>query len=158
LREQLLLYRQRLLERFSSIKEELAQAVAGIDPEAWHVVGADGETPHRILAYLRAVESQKTSVRLRRILDEDEPFLPLFGDQQWMEDHYDPAEPPEAIVAEYRALRSKESGWLQDLSADEWNRSGRHPWWGKKSLQWWVEQSLHNTEGQLERLKAAGRK
>jgi hypothetical protein len=158
LREQLLLYRQRLLERFSAVKEELAQAVKRIDPEEWHEMGADGEIPHRILAYLRTVESQKTSVRLRRILDEEEPFLPLFGDKHWMEDHYDPDESPEDILAEYIALRSEESGWLQDLSAEEWNRSGRHPWWGKKSLQWCVEQSLHNTEGQLERLKAAGRK
>jgi hypothetical protein len=104
---------------------------------------------------LRAVEAQAFSIRLRRILDEEEPFLPLFNNRKWMEDHYNPGEPPERILAEFIALRSEELAWLKNVSSQDWNRTGRHPWWGLRALQWWVEQILRFSEEQLQRLHAA---
>jgi hypothetical protein len=155
MREQLLLYRQRLLERLSTVREELAQAAAQIPAERWHAAAADGETPHRILARLRADEARRFSVRLWRILDEDEPRLQLFDRKRWLEEHYDPGEPYEDILAEYIMLRGEELEWLKGIAPQDWNRAGRHPAWGKKTLQWWVEQCLRASEEQLQRLKAA---
>lgn len=155
LREQLLLYRQRMLERMNSVCDDIARTVASIPPERLYMVTADGESPHRILAFLRDVESRAFSIRMHRILEEEEPFLPLFDEKKWMEEHYDPVEPPENILAEYIAFRNNELAWLNNLSIEAWNRTGRHPWWGVRSLQWWVEQTLRFSEEQLTKLKTA---
>lgn len=155
MRDQLLLYRQRLLEHLHSVGEEIARTAANIAPERWHKVAVDGESPHRILANLRAVEAQAFSVRMRRILDEKEPFLALFDDKKWMEEHYHPGEPPESILAEYLALRREELAWLHNIPIEDWNRTGRHPWWGVRALQWWVEQTLRFSKEQLQRFRAA---
>jgi len=101
---------------------------------------------------MRLVEAQAFYIRLQRILDEVEPFLPLFDDKKWMEEHYDPGEPPEDILAQYIALRNEELAWLKNLSIQDWNRTGRHPWWGRRALQWWVEQVLRFSEEHLQRL------
>jgi hypothetical protein len=155
LREQLLLYRQRLLERLHLVGEDIVQAVAKFAPERWHSVAIGGESPHRILANLRVVEAQAFSVRLQRILDEEQPFLPLFDNKKWMDEHYDSSEPPENILEDYIVLRRKGLARLNRLSIQDWNRTGRHPWWGVRALQWWVEQTVRFSEEQLQRLRAA---
>jgi hypothetical protein len=157
LRDNLLLYRKRMLQRLKTVGDDLSQASADIPAEKWHTPAADGETPHLILARQRAVEAQVFSVRLRRILDEEVPNLPLFVEEAWMAEHYDPSEPPEEVLAEYNDLRSQELAWLKSASPQDWNRTGRHPWWGIRSLQWWVEQALRYSEEQLRRLQEGGR-
>ena len=141
--EELYAYRKNLLEKLGSVVAELQQAAAAIPPEAWHTPPAPGKpTPHYTLAHLRALESQAIAVRLRRTLDEAEPYLPLFDDEGWMALHYDPSELAPAILEDYARLRGEELSWLEGLPAEAWNRTARHPWWGVRALQWWVEQCL----------------
>lgn len=154
MKENLILYRKHLLERFVSVVNDLAQAAAAVPPERWHSPIPEGGTPHRVLAHLRAIEAQALSLRLQRILDEMEPYLPLFNDSQWMAAHYDPDEPPEEILAAYRGLRREEVQMVKDLPPQGWNRTSRHPWWGVKTLQWWVEQILHYSEQHLQQIRA----
>jgi len=99
------------------------------------------------------VEAQIIAVRIRRILDEEEPDLPLFDDEAWMADHYDPAEPVQAILEAYASLRQQELTWLRDFPSVAWNRTARHPWWGVRSLQWWVEQCLQTARQHLQELQ-----
>ena len=154
--EELLAYRQNLLTNLENIVSELHQAAAAIPATAWHASAAPGEfTPHQVLAHLRALESQAIVVRLRRILDECKPHLPLFDDDGWMTAHYDPAEPVQSILDDYTRLRQQELTWLENLSPASWNRTARHPWWGVRALQWWVEQSLLVARQHLEQLGRA---
>jgi hypothetical protein len=153
--EQLLNYRRSLLERLSTIVDDLTAAVVAVPEKSWHVpVEPDGNTPHQILAHLRDIEVHALSVRLRRIIETDEaPVLPLFDDEAWMRTYYDPGEPPHVILDEYARLRQEELSWLQDLPSYVWNRTARHPCSGVRSLQWWVEQCLICAEDHLRRLK-----
>ena len=153
--EELYAYRQHLLKRFETVVDDLRAAAAAIPAEAWHTpLDASGQTPHRLLAHLRDVEKGAWSVRIRRILDEEQPSLILFDDDGWMASHYDPDEPPQAILDDYARLRQQELGWLRDLPPAAWNRTGRHPWWGLRALQWWVEQTLVYANQRLARLAA----
>lgn len=152
--EELYAYRQRLLKRFAEIVDDFRTTMSAIPAGVWqnpHVSG--DESPHRVLAHLREVEAKAFHVRLRRILDEDEPFLPLFDDEHWMESSYRPDESPEAILNEYARLRQQELSWLENLPPQAWNRTARHPWWGIRALQWWVEQSLAYAEDHLRQMK-----
>jgi len=152
--DELLAYRQNLLANLKDIVSELCQTAATIPEAAWHTPPARGQsTPHQTLAHLRALESQAIAVRLRRILDESEPHLPLFDDDGWMAIHYDPNEPVQTILDEYASLRQQELSWLKDLPPQAWNRTARHPWWGVRALQWWVEQCLLVARQHLEQLQ-----
>ena len=141
--EELLVYRQNLLTSLDNVVTELHQAAEAIPAEAWHTPLAPGQlTPHQVLAHLCALEAYAIVVRLRRILDEQQPYLPLFDDDDWMGAHYDPSEPVPVILDDYARLRQQELSWLRDLPPAAWNRTARHPWWGVRALQWWVEQAL----------------
>ena len=154
--EQLIRYRQELLERLNSIASDISKAAAAIPPGRLHEPLESGDSPHRVLAHLRAIGSKALSIRLQRILDEEEPFLPIFYDDQWMDAHYDPHEPLEKIIADYSELRREQLEMIKDLPPHKWNRTARHPWWGVKTLQWWVEQILRYDEEHLQKLREAG--
>jgi len=152
--EELLAYRQNLLANLAGIVSELRQAAVDMPDAGWHTPAAPGQaTPHQVLAHLRALESQAIMVRLRRVLDEDEPHLPLFDDDEWMAAHYDPAEPVQSILDDYGDLRQQELSWLNNLPSAAWNRTARHPWWGVRTLQWWVEQGQLTARQHLEQLQ-----
>jgi hypothetical protein len=156
--EELIAYRQNLLTSLEEVVTGLRQAAAAIPAAAWYTPPApDQPTPHQVLAHLRAIESQAIVVRLRRILDESEPYLPLFDDDGWMAAHYDPNEPVQSILDDYASLRQQELSWLRDIPSAVWNRTARHPWWGVRALQWWVEQCLLVARQHLEQLAPAGK-
>ena len=156
--EELIAYRQNLLTSLEEVVAELRQAAAAIPAADWHTPLAPNQpTPHQVLAHLRAIESQAIAVRLRRILDETEPTLPLFDDDGWMAAHYDPNEAVQSILDDYASLRQQELSWLQELPSAAWNRTARHPWWGVRALQWWVEQCLLVARQHLEQLAPAGK-
>jgi hypothetical protein len=141
--EELYAYRKNLLDNLEGIVAELRQVAAAIPAAVWHTPLAPGQpAPHHALAHLRALEAHAIVPRLRRILDEQQPYLPLFDDGGWMAAHYDPSEPVQAILDDFARLRQQELSWLKGLPPDSWNRTARHPWWGVRTLQWWVEQCL----------------
>jgi len=151
--DELLAYRQNLLVKLEEVVTELRQAATAIPTATWHMAPAPNQsTPHQVLAHLRAIESQAIVLRLRRILDETEPSLPLFDDDAWMAAHYDPTEPVQTILDDYARLRQQELSWLNNLPPTAWNRSARHPWWGVRALQWWVEQCLLTARQHIEQL------
>jgi hypothetical protein len=139
--DELLGYRQNLLNRLDSIVGELRAAASALPPEAWNQP-LNGQTRHWWLAHLRAIEDQALSMRLRRIRDEYCPYLQLFDDGAWMAAYYDPHEPPESLLAGYARLREEELEWLQVMAPSIWNRTARHPWFGVRTLQWWGERCL----------------
>ena len=144
-------YRERLLERLGKIVDELIQAVNELPPEAWHKpISPHGQTLHYVLAHLRNIEAQALAVRLRRILDEDTPLLSLFDDEAWMASNYQADEPVQVILDDYRHNRQEELSWLRSMPAIAWNRLARHPWWGVRTLQWWVEHSLAHAQEHIQ--------
>lgn len=116
---------------------------ATISSEAWHKpINAEGQTPHRLLAHLRALEKQALFPGLMSILNEEFPQLLTFDESTWIQTRYDPHEPPEAILVEYARLRDSELAILRELPPDAWNRTAYHSWLGERTLQWWVEYCL----------------
>lgn len=152
--EELLDYRKNLLEALEGVVSEVRQAAEAIPAAAWHTAPLPGQpTPHQVLAHLRAIEAHAIAVRLRRILEESEPYLPLFDDDGWMAGNYDPSEAVTSILEDYVNLRQEELTWFKDLPPAAWNRTARHPWWGLRALQWWVEQCLLVARQHLEQLQ-----
>jgi len=148
-------YRQQLLSALRNVANEVSRLVLAIPANDWYIAfGLEVYTPHYTLAHLRELEIQVFGLQLRRFLIEDTLQLPLFDDVSWMAEHYDPSETAQAILEEFTCLRSQEVLWLQDLSSESWNRSAGHPWWGVRTLQWWVELQLDFSHQHLRELSA----
>lgn len=146
-------YRLGLLSSLAEVVDELSKIVAAIPTHTWHLPGElSSHTPHYILAHLRELEAQVFIFQLHRILDEDVPRLVLFDDERWMASHYTPEEPVPEILAGFTNLRKQELEWLRGLSSADWSRTARHPWWGVRTLQWWVEQQSEYSIQQLSEL------
>jgi hypothetical protein len=151
LMEELLEYRRELLERYAATVQDWGAALRSVPPEQLHTpCTAAGWSFHQTLAHVRDVEAQALAPRIQCLTDEVAVHFPHFDDLAWMEQHYRPDEPAEAILAELAALRARELDCLVPLQPRGWNRAARHPWHGLRTLMWWVERSLYHSQKHLD--------
>ena len=87
--------------------------------------------------------------RIGLILEEESPKLQSFDPEEWMDEHYNAQEAVREILDEIQRLRSKGSKMIQPLDPDDWSREGKHPSFGVRTLQWWIEYSVSHFEEHL---------
>ena len=141
--EELYAYRRKLLERYVAVGGELAARLGQITAEE------PTSSLSRVVAHLLEVEERVFLPVMQRILHEEEPLL-----------HY-PQVPLDAreelrgeatlseLLEAYALLREKAVRLLEQQPAENWGRGGRHPVFGLRTLQWWVEQDLKHIEEHL---------
>jgi hypothetical protein len=141
--EELFEYRRNLVEKLADISQEIRGALADLPAHNLHTPRVKGElSPHQLFSHLRRVESAIFAPRIRRILEEDQPELELFDDESRIGESYNPAEPLEDILRDYERARDLEIALILQMPISAWNRTARHPWFGVRTLQWWVEVCL----------------
>lgn len=144
--EQLLEYRQRLLDRYEEVTRqfcEAAQAAAGqtVPKEAagWNV--------HQIAAHTRDVEKMVYGLRVRRTLEEENPLFENFDGDAYMAKHYRADEPLASILTELADTVRTNIARLRTLPSEAWARPSRHETYGGGfTLQTWVERGLAHIE------------
>jgi len=146
-------YRANLLARLESIVGEMGDAMAAIPESQWHTVLLSDRSPHLILSSLCAVERLAYLPRLRRLIAEDSPTLKNFDPDRWQAEQYDPAVPMTTLLAEYAGLRESELQLLRPLPPEGWARVGRHPTFGRHTVQWWAERILEHSMIHLRELR-----
>jgi hypothetical protein len=152
--EELYDYRRELLDCYAATLQDWEAILGNLSPEEIHVPHTlEGWSFHQVLAHVRDVEAQALAPRIQCLTDELAVDFPHFDDQAWMEQHYRPDEPAEAILAELAALRLRELECLRSLPPQGWNREARHPWHGVRTLMWWVERSLYHSLKHLDEVK-----
>ena len=153
--EELATYRLELIGALMRVVEELSPLVAAMPIHARrNPLAPNFHSSHFILAHLRALDEQEFVTNLRRIQAQDLPLLAAFDERAWMEAHYRQEEPASEILEGLRRMRGEEVEWLRNLPYSDWSRMGRHPWWGLRSLQWWVERQLDSSLQHRQQLKA----
>jgi DinB superfamily len=151
--EELFEYRRRLLEHFSAVAADFERRLAPLSPAQLHEPwNHSGNSRHWLMAHLRATEENLFLVSLRRILTESRPALDEFDCLAWMQLNYDCQEPIGKLLSAFAQTRKQELDCLQNLSPDGWNRIGRHPMWGDRTLQWWFEKSQAHAVSHLRQL------
>lgn len=148
--EELIFYRERLMQRLETIATDFQQAVESIPASRLYVpLQAGGMSAHQVAAHLRNVEAQVFLPRLQRILAEESPQLEKLLGGDWLLKEYRMDEPLEKILTDFGEMRCQEVRWLKQMPAQSWSRTARHPIWGVRTLQWWVEKSLAHIEDHL---------
>jgi hypothetical protein len=146
-------YRQHLIARLAAQPEELRHVLErSREPQTRVPLEPGGWSAHRVLAHVVETERQAFAPRIRRILEEDEPFLPSFDEGPWMSEHYDEAEPLASLLDRWQAVRAETLRRVQGLPTRAWNRMGIHPERGRRSLQWWVEYAAAHAQEHLEQI------
>ena len=147
-------YRRRLLKRYRSqpaaYQERLrrmngASLQAPIKPGEW--------SAHQLIFHVRAVDEQAYGPRLLRILGEDRPQLEDYDEAAWMADHYDPSEEAGAILDRWQRARYACADALESAPPEAWGRAGLHPFYGERTLQWWLERAVAHGEDHRRQLE-----
>jgi hypothetical protein len=154
--EELYEYRTELLARSLEITDDLRQVLESLPENSLFNSPIQGRpSPHRVLAHLRDIHVQALSKRLKQIQSEESPRFILFDDEAWLERHYRMEEPWQAILEAFTRSQEQALAGLDPKDASLWNRTAHHPWFGKRTFQWWVEQCLEYSEHHLEQIRSA---
>jgi hypothetical protein len=118
-----------ILERFAAGPRRVASTA--LDAQAGRLAGAvrrrpEGWSEREIVAHLVRVEREVFQVRLRQVVDEDEPHW------QWVEPGAGPGHASLAtLVGRFSASRGATIRYLQALDDAGWARSGIHATYGR---------------------------
>ena len=149
-------YRTELMASSLAIVHDFRQVLEAVPASHLHISPAPGlPSPHEALAHLRDIQVQALTGRLIQILTEENPHFVLFDDEAWLAGHYRADEPWQAILEEYAASKRQVLGGLDPQDASIWNRIAHHPWFGKRTFQWWVERCFEYAESYLAQIRSA---
>jgi hypothetical protein len=94
--------------------------------------------------------------RVREIIAEDNPLFENFDPEAWMMSHYEPQEPLNKILDEFKSHIDHLCETLAALPVEAWSRESRHETIGDRlPLQLWVERGLAHIEDHLLEIKNA---
>jgi len=140
-------YRRELVERYRRQPAAYRERLKALDEAALHSPIKPGEwSAHQVIFHVSAVDEQAYGPRLLRILREDRPELEDFDSDRWMADHYGPGEPSQVILDRWQSARQAYADEVAAAPREAWSRTGRQPYWGERTLQWWVERAVAHAE------------
>ncbi len=141
--KELYAYRERMMSHWEATPAALREAVSRIPAADWHRRGGAGEsTLHQVLAHLRDIERDVIFPSITRLLaGETDLSLPFPAWETWLAT-YNPDESPQDVLETCLSLHAGEIARVRSHVPIPWSVEGRHPQYGKRTLQWWVEQSL----------------
>lgn len=140
-------YRRRLLDRYREQPGEFDERLRRLDESAVRAPIKPGEwSAHQVLFHVLSVDEQAYGPRLFQILNETRPDLPDFDEPRWMQEHYDAGRPPQALLERWADVRRRNAAALAAVPAEAWSRTGRHGYWGERTLQWWLERAIAHAD------------
>jgi hypothetical protein len=129
--------RRRLIDRYRDGIAEVHRALDGATTAELDRRPAPAEWTAREVAHHLADSETMSTIRLRRLLAEDEPLIPAYDEKEFAQRlHYDL--PIDASLGVFAAVRMANVELLDTLSELEWQRSGTHSDDGPYSVETWL--------------------
>ena len=130
--------RRALIERYRDGIDEVDTALAGATTVELDRRPAPSEWSARDVAHHLADSETMSTIRLRRLLAEDEPIIQAYDEAEFARRlHYDRAIEPSLAV--FAAVRTANIELLETLTDDEWARTGTHSDDGPYSVEGWLQ-------------------
>ena len=117
--------------------------------------GAEGESGWSLLELICHLRdsAQEDGVRIRRLVEEDNPTLVPYDQEAWARDrNYNSDDPKKALVA-MRAMITGLAYQLENLSEQQWARAGQHPERGAVSVLSIAEQCANHDRDHLAQMR-----
>ncbi len=123
-----------LLATLRSTPAALATLTASLPPQIWREPPAPGDwCLTEIICHLRDVEREVNLPRIRKVLDEENPFLVGEVTDVWVKERGCAEQDGRQALADFVDARKETLGLLDDLHA-EWSRTARHAIFGPSTL------------------------
>ena len=130
--------RRALIDRYRDGVEEVDKALAGATAAELDRRPADNEWSAREVAHHLADSETMSTIRLRRLLAEDDPLMQAYDEAEFARRlHYD--RPIDLSLAVFAAVRASNTELLGTLTQAEWARSGTHSDDGPYSVERWLQ-------------------
>lgn len=147
--------RAALLDRYATGADDVVDALAGATDADLDRLPRSGWSARMVVHHLADSESM-ASIRLRRLIAEDEPVIQGYDEPEWARRlHYD--RPIEASLAVLRAVRAASHELLTSLTADEWARTGTHSESGAYSVERWLAIYAEHSHEHADQIRRARR-
>jgi hypothetical protein len=125
---------QALLANLRSTPAAIATLVSTLPLDGWRRRPESAEwCLTEIICHLRDVEREVNLPRVRKLLAEENPFLPGEVTDRWVEERHCIEQDGRQALADFIAARKEAIGLLNGLQA-EWSRMARHAIFGPTSL------------------------
>jgi hypothetical protein len=130
--------RRTLIDRYREGVAAVHDAVRGATADELDRRPAPKEWSAREVAHHLADSETMSTIRLRRLLAEDDPLIQAYDETEFSRRlHYD--RPIEASLAVFAAVRASNVELLGALTEDEWRRTGTHSEEGPYSVEDWLQ-------------------
>lgn len=139
--------KDRLLANLQSLPNELVDLLEGLDEETlrWRPI-PNKWSVKEIMCHLRDMERLAYLARYRRILTEDNPFLPnVDQDRMAFEGDYKNQD-TKAALEEFKWLRKETVNTLQATPPEYWSRMGTHETDGPMTIEQMVVRQIKGND------------
>lgn len=87
-----------------------------------------------IICHLRDVDSKVNIPRLKKVIQESNPFLPGMDTDLWAEEHQYISQDGQSAITAFTTARMQLLEILEDFNQDDWHRPARHAIFGPTNL------------------------
>jgi hypothetical protein len=146
--------RRTLIEQYRDGIDVVRDALAGATAvDLDRRPGPDAWTAREVAHHLCDSETTST-IRLRRLLAEDQPLIQAYDEKAFAQRlHYD--RPIDQSLAVFEAVRRSNLELLEQLTEDEWARTGTHSEDGHYSVEGWLEIYAHHGHDHADQIRRA---
>jgi hypothetical protein len=144
-----------VIDGLAATPKLLREVVSGVDDRALTAATEHGEwSPLKVCCHFRDI-ALVYSARFRWMVFDDNPLLPNYSEDAWVEAAGETAADLPALLDSIAALRADLARMLRRLPAEAWTRTGRHELIGEVVLEPYVRHQLAHEEQHLAQLKRA---
>jgi hypothetical protein len=104
----------------------LAGVLAAVPPSWWDAAPGGGWSPRTVVEHLLDVEDIAFVTRIRRIVEEDDPFITSIDPSARLEASADPGRPVKQLVDALARRRADDAAWVRSLPPLRLDRTGTH--------------------------------
>jgi hypothetical protein len=146
--------RHSLIATYRAGPAAVADAIAGASEAELDRRPAPEEWSAREVAHHLADSETTSTIRLRRLLAEEQPLIPAYDEEEFARRlHY--GRPVESSLAVFAAVRASNAELLESLTEDEWQRAGTHSESGPYSVETWLEIYAQHGHDHAEQIRTA---
>ena len=127
--------RESILALMMAAPASISSLMEEMPAERWSLRPEPGEWAlTEVLCHLRDTEREVNQPRLRRLMDEHQPFLSARATDQWAEERRYLEQDGRIALAGYLAARRETLETLNGLDEEDWGRAARHSIFGPTTL------------------------
>jgi hypothetical protein len=148
------LTRAQLIDELAAMPERLHSLVAGRGATALQHPLDGGWSALQVCWHMRDIV-QVYGMRFKWMVLDDDPFLPNYDEDRWVEESPDTVADLDAVLQEIAAYRAETARLLRSLDDAAWRRTGRHETIGALVLEPYVHHEYAHEEQHLAQLTRA---